>query len=233
MVTIVNLKCFGKPCEGYLLKFKKRPWLGSFTRVNSVPAVKTQSSCGGWVLPTSWVWCFAMCGTFWYVSFESFLLFLFCALLTISAHYPFLPVWRPSQLRKCGNQWFDDTHCLCHIADKIDQTANHWTIFIPREFSRKFGKDVKQKVIDAITDVISSAYIKCIQPVGSKVWVNFLSQEHKDTLLCQGVSCGGLTLQIWEAEVNQTFVHIHHLPYEVPDDDLVSLLSYNGKVVEV
>ena len=110
---------------------------------------------------------------------------------------------------------------------------NTVVISIPAELSRKFGKQVKAKVIKALCDVVPAEHIKCMQPMGSDVRVTLSSSSHKTTVLSEGLVSESLTLPVREAEVNSTFVHIHRLPYEVLDSDLTSLLNFYGNVLEV
>ena len=95
---------------------------------------------------------------------------------------------------------------------------------IPDLLKKRCGKTLKKKVMDALTGVVAPTDIKCIQPMGGTVRVTLSSVTHKNTLVSADLSCEGMTLPVRKAEISRTFVQIHRLPYEVPDNDLVSLL---------
>jgi hypothetical protein len=87
---------------------------------------------------------------------------------------------------------------------------------------------LKQSIMDAITGIVSDAYIICVQTVGSSVRVTFSSVAHRDKFMYAGLD--GAMFPVKEAGVRGTYVQVYRLPYEVADEDLKTFFGRFGRV---
>ena len=106
---------------------------------------------------------------------------------------------------------------------------------IPVPFrNRDYSESKAYRLItDAICSTVSDAHIKCIQPVNGVYRITFSNAATKNLFLARGLAVEGLTFPVQEADDKSTWVLIHRLPYEVPDVDLLMLLSQFGQVQQV
>lgn len=92
----------------------------------------------------------------------------------------------------------------------------------------------QSEFVEKLVTAVAGHDITAVQFVpGYHVRVTFRLESSRDTVFRDGLVIDGVDVHLTEADSTLCHVYVHHLPVEVPDDDLREALRSYGRIVSV
>ena len=92
----------------------------------------------------------------------------------------------------------------------------------------------KEDFVAKLVSALEGHVIDAVQFVpGYHVRLTFTYEDSRHSVFRDGLVVDGVSISLFEADSTVRFVHLHHCPTEVPDDDIESCFSEYGSVFSV